>query len=57
MQDGDVQQLYIQMELCSVNLGIFIYDMGGAEMIKSEGLPRFYQQVFPQILNGLKFST
>jgi serine/threonine protein kinase len=55
MQDGDVQRLCIQMELCWVNLGIFIYenDMGGAEIIKSEGSPRFYQQVFPQILNGL----
>ena len=52
--DG-IQRLCIQMEFCSVSLGAFIYenDMGGPEIIKANGPPRFYQKVFPQILNGL----
>ena len=52
---GGIRQLCIQMELCSVRLGTFIYenDMGGPEIIKADGPPRFYQKVFPQILNGL----
>ncbi len=47
--------LCIQMELCSVNLLTFIYEneMGGVEIIKARGSPRFYQQIFVQILNGL----
>ena len=52
---GGIQRLCIQMEFCSVSLGAFIYenDMGGPEIIKANGPPRFYQKVFPQILNGL----
>ena len=52
---NNVQHLCIQMELCSINLGAFIYenDMGGPEIIKADGPPRFYEKVFPQILNGL----
>ena len=55
LQTGDVEQLCIQMELCSVDLYSFIYgnDMGGPEIIKAQGSPRFYRQVFEQILNGL----
>ena len=55
LQAGDVKQLCIQMELCSVDLCSFIYvnDMGGPEIIKVQGSPRFYRQVFEQILNGL----
>ncbi|XP_028398352.1 eIF-2-alpha kinase GCN2-like [Dendronephthya gigantea] len=54
MNVGSGRQMCIQMELCSVNLGDFIYfnNMGGAEIIKSEA-PTLYQHVFPQILNGL----
>ena len=52
--DNDVF-LCIQMELCRVSLEIFVYnnEMGGVEIIKTQGPPRFYQQVFPQILKGL----
>ena len=55
LQASDVKQLCIQMELCSVDLCSFIYrnDMGGPEIIKAQGSPRFYRQVFEQILNGL----
>lgn len=55
LQAGDVQQLCIQMELCSVTLEKFIYDneMGGPEIIKTQGRPRFYEQILEQILNGL----
>lgn len=47
--------LCIQMELCSATLEGFVYNnkMGGVEIIKTLGPPRFYQQVFRQILNGL----
>ncbi len=47
--------LCIRMELCRVNLWAFVYSnqMGNAEIIKDQGPPRFYQQVFPQILKGL----
>ena len=53
----NIQRLCIQMELCATNLGSFIYEnvMGGPEIIKAHGPPRFYQQVFPQILRGLIF--
>ncbi len=46
---------FIRMELCRVNLRAFVYSnqMGNAEIIKAQGPPRFYQQVFPQILKGL----
>ena len=52
---NNVYHLCIQMELCSTDLGAFIYenDMGGPKIIKADGPPRFYQKVFPQILNGL----
>ena len=53
---GGIQRLqFIQMELCLTNLEDFIYvnSMGGPEIIKADGPPRFYQKVFPQILNGL----
>ena len=53
----NIVRLFIQMELCSKNLRAFIYenDMGGPKIIKVNGPPRFYQHVFPQILNGLIF--
>ena len=49
------QFLCISMECCRVNLKRFIYNnkMGGAEIIISQGPPRFYQRVFRQILEGL----
>ena len=49
------QFLCISMECCRVNLKAFIYNnkMGGAEIITSQGPPRFYQCVFRQILEGL----
>ena len=52
---GDKQKLCIQMELCSISLEKFIYEnkIGGREIIKAKTSPRFYQQVFRQILNGL----
>ncbi|CAB4038859.1 interferon-induced, double-stranded RNA-activated kinase [Paramuricea clavata] len=55
MQDGDVQRVCIQMELCWANLETFMYenDMGGAEIIKTQGPQRLYKQIFTQILNGL----
>jgi serine/threonine protein kinase len=55
LQHDSKRLLCIQMELCSVNLATFIYenDMGGAEIIKASDSPRFYEQVFLQILNGL----
>ena len=53
--DGIQRLQFIQMELCLTNLEDFIYvnSMGGPEIIKADGPPRFYQKVFPQILNGL----
>ena len=52
---GSDQCLFIRMELCLLNLEVFVYnnEMGGAEIIQRHEPPRFYQQVFPQILNGL----
>ena len=43
------------MELCTDNLEMSVYnnEMGGVEIIKNQGPPRFYQHVFPQILKGL----
>ena len=54
---GDAERLCIQMELCSLNLEVFIKcnEIGGPEIIQAEGSPRFYQQVFEQIINGLVF--
>ena len=51
------ERLCIQMELCSLNLEVFIdhNKIGGPEIIQAEGPPRFYQQVFEQIINGLVF--
>ena len=56
MPIGDIQCLCIQMELCWVNLEAFVYnnEMGNAKITQSQGPPRFYEQVFPQILNGLR---
>ncbi len=50
-------RLCIQMELCSVDLGTFVYrnKIAGPDIIQAQGPPRFYQQVFQQILNGLAF--
>ena len=47
--------LCIQMELCRDNLEAFVYnnELSGVDIVKTQGPPRFYQQVFPQILNGL----
>ena len=55
MNVGNDPFLFIQMELCGLNLEAFVYsnEMGGAQIIHSQGSPRFYQRVFPQILNGL----
>ena len=52
---GSDPHLCIQMELCLLNLETFVYnnEMGNATIIQSNGPPRFYQQVFPQILKGL----
>ena len=54
---GDEDRLCIQMELCALSLEKFIYEnkIGGAQIIKAEGSPRFYEQVFQQILDGLVF--
>jgi serine/threonine protein kinase len=51
------QFLFIQMELCRLNLEAFVYKngMGNAEIIKVQGPPRFYQHAFPQVLEGLHF--
>ena len=45
----------IAMELCGLSLEAFVYsnEMGGAQIIQRRGTPRFYQRVFPQLLNGL----
>ena len=55
MTIDDAAFFCIQMELCRDNLEAFVYnnELGGVEIIKSQGPPRFYQQVFPQVLNGL----
>ena len=55
MTVGNDVFLCIQMELCRVSLEMFVYnnEMGGVEIIKTQGPPRFYQHVFPQILKGL----
>ena len=52
---GNDPHLFIQMELCRVNLEVFVYknNFGNADIIRTRDTPRFYQQVFPQILNGL----
>ena len=60
MNINETQYLCIRMELCRVNLYVFVYnntikDLGKAEIIKARGPPRFYQHVFPQILRGLGF--
>ena len=54
---GNDKRLCIQMELCSLNLEKFVCNnkIGGPAIIQAEGPPRFYQQVFEQILNGLVF--
>ena len=54
------QYLCIRMELCRVNLWVFVYNntikgLENAEIIKFQGSPRFYQHVFPQLLRGLSF--
>ena len=57
VQVSDGIRLCIQMEMCSLNLGAFISQnkISGPAIIRLEGPPRFYQQVFEQILNGLVF--
>ena len=56
VQVSDGKRLCIQMELCSLNLTAFIsQNKSGPAIIKAKGPPRFYQQVFEQILNGLVF--
>ena len=56
MTVAEIPYLCIQMELCWRDLLTFVYknDMGGAEIVQAPGNPRLYQQVFPQILEGLK---
>lgn len=54
------QYLCIHMELCRVNLWVFVYNntiktLENAEIIKAQSSPRFYQHVFLQILRGLSF--
>jgi serine/threonine protein kinase len=53
----DIETLAIQMELCSGNLLTFVSKnkIGGPKIIQAQGPPRFYQQVFRQILDGLVF--
>ena len=56
VQVSDGKRLCIQMELCSLNLAAFIsQNKSGPAIIKAKGPPRFYHQVFEQILNGLVF--
>ena len=45
----------IAIELCGLSLEAFVYsnEMGGVQIIQHQGTPRFYQRVFPQLLNGL----
>ena len=54
---GNDRRLCIQMELCSLNLENFVRlnNIGGPAIMQAEGPPRFYQQVFEQILNGLVY--
>ena len=54
---GNDRRLCIQMELCSSNLEKLVCrnKIGGPAIIQAEGPPRFYQQVFEQILNGLVY--
>ena len=54
---GKDERLCILMELCSLNLEKFVCNnkIGGPAIIQAEGPPRFYQQVFEQILNGLVY--
>jgi serine/threonine protein kinase len=49
------QFMCIRMEPCHANLWEFVYSnkMGDAEIVKAQGPSRFYQRVFPQILEGL----
>ena len=56
MNVGNDPYLFIQMELCGLNLEAFVYnnEIDGARIILSQGPPRFYQHIFPQILNGLR---
>jgi serine/threonine protein kinase len=51
------ETLAIQMELCSVNLHTFVSKnkIDGPKIIQAQGPPRFYRQVFRQILDGLVF--
>jgi serine/threonine protein kinase len=51
---GGVKTLCIQMELCSGDLKMFVYKNRkfGPQITQAQG-PRFYQQVFQQVLNGL----
>ncbi len=57
VQVGGEQRLCIQMELCWLDLGTFVHrnKIAGPDIIQAQGPPRFYQQVFQQILNGLAF--
>ena len=57
MPVSDGERLCIQMELCSLNLEAFISHnkICGPAIIQAEGPPKFYEQVFEQILNGLVF--
>ncbi|XP_028405807.1 eukaryotic translation initiation factor 2-alpha kinase 1-like [Dendronephthya gigantea] len=45
------------MELCLTSLWDFVFEneMGGPKIIQQDGPPRFYQQVFQQVLSGLSF--
>ena len=56
ISNNGVQCLCIQMELCWKDVATFVFNneiCRGGEIIKDRGSPRFYKQVFPQILNGL----
>ena len=47
--------VFIQMELCWVNLTDFIYNIVGPQIIRpNENRKPLWAQVFPQILNGLR---
>ena len=54
---GNDERLCILMELCWLNLEKFVRHkkIGGPAIIHAEGSPRFYEQVFEQILNGLVY--
>ena len=56
LQVKEERFLCIRMELCYTSLIKLVGDkkIGGPKIVQAQGPPRFYQQVFRQILKGLK---